>query len=336
MPSVDRIHRLLLLIELLQSGRIYNSNQLADHCGVSRRTIFRDLNTLQESGISLHYDEARQGYSLPVTMFLRPTCFNLNETLSLLVLCLELGDEQRGIPFLRPARSAALKLLSNLPPHLRDYVGKLSQSIAIRLGARNLVENSKPNYELLLQALSEKRQIRLQYQSRAEWKVISTALSPYRVLFNLRNWYVIGRSSLHRAVRTFNVGRIHKAELLDTPYQTPPRFSIDRYLGNAWSLIRERGRSYQVVVRFQKQVAYNVSEVRWHKTQKLIWNDDESLDFHVAIDGLSEIVWWILGYGSQAEVLEPPELREEIKTHIDALHKIYAPPRRRARKNTKK
>ena len=48
--------------------------------------------------------------------------------------------------------------------------------------------------------------MRLQYSSFAEAAEICTRVSPYRLLFSRRSWYVIGRSSLHRAVRTFNVG----------------------------------------------------------------------------------------------------------------------------------
>ena len=156
-----------------------------------------------------------------------------------------------------------------------------------------------------------------------EWGEIGTLLSPYRLLFNRRSWYVIGRSSLHRQIRTFNIGRILTAELLSSRFKVPERFSLDRYLGNAWSLIRERGQTKNVAIRFQKLVAQNVAEVQWHKTQKLVWNDDETLDFHVTVDGMGEILWWILGYGDQAEVLEPLELREKIFSKIQAMQKVY-------------
>ena len=45
--------------------------------------------------------------------------------------------------------------------------------------------------------------------------------------------------------------------------------------------------------------------------------------FHVDVEGLSEIVWWVLGYGKQAVVLEPPELRKKIMEHAQSLVKRY-------------
>jgi proteasome accessory factor B len=44
----------------------------------------------------------------------------------------------------------------------------------------------------------------------------------------------------------------------------------------------------------------------------------------VTVSGLSEIMWWILGYGDQAEVLEPPELRKRIREHAGRMAERYA------------
>ena len=341
MASAERVHRLLRLVELLQSGRHYNTVDLADLCNVSRRTIFRDLNVLQDSGIPIRFDDSKQGYTLPPTVFLPPADLTLQETISLLIVCHEMGDRRRGLPFQFPARSAALKLLSNLPRQLRDHVGEVTESVAVQIDPRNPLTESQFCYESLLKAVGDRRQIRISYDSLFEQKIISTLLSPYRVFFHRRSWYAIGRSSLHRAIRTFNVGRILQAELLDSHYQIPPRFSLDGHMGNAWSMIRERSATAEVVVRFQPLVAQNVSEVQWHKTQKTVWNDDGTLDFHVTVDGLGEIIWWILGYGDQAEVLKPAALRKNIAKKIAAMHKTYTrkpsrqqPIKRRSKKSS--
>ena len=44
--------------------------------------------------------------------------------------------------------------------------------------------------------------------------------------------------------------------------------------------------------------------------------------FEVDVNGLTEISWWILGYGDQVTVLEPPELRQRVIGRLrDALHR---------------
>ena len=297
------------MIGLLQAGRGHNTHSLAAECGVCRRTVFRDLELLRLAGVPLTFDEEQQRYHVPGAFYLPPTNFTPEEALSLLVLCHELGDRE-GLPFHAPARRAALKLESSLSPKLREYVRDVSDSVRVRLTQTNRLADHEPICQQLLGAIAARRCVRVQYDSLTEWQKITTKLSPYRLLFSRRSWYVIGRSSLHRATRTFNVGRISQLAPLQEQFRVPRGFSIDKVLRNAWHLIPERGPDQQVVVRFEKMVAQNVAEVAWHKTQRLQWQRDGRLDFHATVSGLNEISWWVLGYGDQAEVIEPPALRE--------------------------
>ncbi len=331
MASVDKIRRFLKLIERLQSGRVYNSKDLAEICGVSRRTIFRDLKLLQDSGLPVLYDEQRQGYWMSAASFLPPTDLTLAETLALIVMARSLGRPEDGLPFFQAARDAGLKLFSNLPEKFQQEIGDLGDLIDIHLPRHNPLDDVQPHHERLMRSLAERRKVRLRYGSLFEQKELRTLLSPYRLFFARRSWYAIGHSSIHRAVRTFHLGRIVESELTDGRYEIPPRFSLARYLGNAWHMIRERGRRTDVVVRFQPKVATNVAEVTWHKTQRIDWNEDGTMDFRVTVDGLHEISWWILGYGNRAEVLEPDELREMIADHAAGMLKTYRPRKRRTK-----
>lgn len=45
--------------------------------------------------------------------------------------------------------------------------------------------------------------------------------------------------------------------------------------------------------------------------------------FEVVVDSLKEIVWWVMGYGAQAEVLEPVELRDEVISHVKEMLSVY-------------
>lgn len=320
--NLARIHRLLELIGLLQAGRGYNAEGLAQTCGVSRRSIFRDLDLLRQSGVPVAFDESQQCYRIPGACLLPPTNFTSEEALALLVLCHELGDGH-GLPFLEPARSAAVKLESTLPARLRDQLRNVIAAVNIKPAPSNPLEGRKPVYEQLLEAIANRRNVRIRYGSLAECKEICTRLSPYRMFFSRRSWYVVGRSSLHRAKRTFNLARFKQIEPLDDHFQIPRGFSVERYLRNAWHMIPERGRDREVVVRFDKLVAQNVAEVNWHKTQRLEFHEDGTLDFNVTVSGINEISWWILGYGDQAEVLEPPELRKLVADRARRMVKKY-------------
>jgi predicted DNA-binding transcriptional regulator YafY len=320
--SLRRIHRLIQLLGLLQAGKGYNVEALALACGVHRRTIFRDLDTLRQCGLQVVFDEEAQVYRVPGTHYLPATNFTPEEALSLIVLCHEMGDAA-NLPFFGPARSAAVKLEASLPARLREHLQSMAGTVNIRTMPRSDLAGQETVYDQLIEAIRGRRAVRIRYRSFTEWEEICTRLSPYRLLFSRRSWYVIGRSSLHRAARTFNVGRITDIEVLDDEYRIPRGFSLERYLGNAWHLIPESGPDQDVVVRFSKLVAQNVAEVVWHKTQRLVINDDGSLDFHVTVSGLGEISWWILGYGDQAEVLRPAKLRSRIAERAEKAAAQY-------------
>ncbi len=306
--NLSRITRLVELIGRLQAGSGQNAAALAEVCGVSRRTIFRDLETLRAAGVPLRFDEELGEYRIPSTYFLPPTNFSVEEALAVMVLCHELGDDAQ-VPFFAAARSAALKLESGLPSRLREHLSEITGAISMRLDATTPAGEQNPVYNQLLEAIAKRKCVRISYASASDQETLQLKLSPYRLLFSRRSWYCIGRSSIHRETRTFNVARITKLEMLDDTYKIPRGFSLKRYLGNAWHLIPEPGPDSKVRIRFKKMVAQNVAEVAWHATQETKFNEDGSLDFRVTVSGINEISWWILGYGPQAEVLSPPKLR---------------------------
>ena len=155
--------------------------------------------------------------------------------------------------------------------------------------------------------------------------MIQTRLSPYRLMFSRRSWYVIGRSSIHRQTRLFHLGRIRAIETTSDTYRIPRGFSLERHLRNAWHLIPERGPgSAWCGFASSRWLRGNVAEVQWHKTQQAQFNADGSLDFQVKVSGLHEISWWVLGYGDQAEVIQPSELRALVGRQALQMANLYA------------
>jgi proteasome accessory factor B len=310
------------VIGQLQAGKGHNVDSLAAQCRVSRRTVFRDLEVLRQAGVPLAHDDEFQVYHLADTYFLPPAKFTADEALAVLVLCHELGDV-RKMPFLAPARTAALKLESSLPSALRKQLRGTADAVRIRLHHPSPIADKLPIYQDLLKSVHQRRCVRIEYDSLFDGAIIQTRLSAYRLLYSKHSWYVIGRSSLHRSVRTFNMKRIRHLEPTADSYEIPRNFSLERYLGNAWHIIPESGPVHEICVRFTRKVARNVAEVNWHKTQSLQWNDDGTLEFCAKVKGLSEISWWILGYGDQAEVVKPPALRKLIMAQAQRMLHRY-------------
>ena len=319
--KIDRLQRVLKLITILQSGRYYSADELAQLLSVTTRTIFRDFSMLHRAGIPYYHDDQLGGYKMDPSFFLPPVNLQLPEALALLMLA-QHGASPHGLPLQQQAHQAALKIESALPPHIQQHCRPILQRTSVRLPARARHLHLDQTFALLQNAVAKRRKVKITYVSFHEKKQIKTTLSPYHLHFAQRAWYLIGHSSLHKQDRIFKLGRMKNVEMLPSIYLRDKPFSIEQFLGNAWSLIPE-GKDYNVELLFSPTVAGNVAEVLWHPTQKITWHDDGSITFCATVDGLTEIAWWIAGYADQVEVIKPALLRRKITQMAQKTAAIY-------------
>jgi proteasome accessory factor B len=301
------------ILTTLQAGKSYAISDLSKMFGTSRRTIFRDLKELQAIGVPYHYDIKTGGYTVEPEYFLPPVDLSLQEALSLLLLVHKARD-QIQLPFKNSALLAALKIENNLPAQIRQYCNTALQNISTKAVAQAPVRTSAgldKTFAQLQQAIAKKHKVNIQYHSLFENTIIDVELCPYHLLYNNRAWYVLGRSSLHKSVRTFKLNRIRELKTSAKCFVEDKKFDVHDYLGRAWSMIPE-GRIYNIKLRFLPKVANNVAEVQWHSTQKVTRNSDGSATVEFRVDGIGEISWWILGYGDHVQVLAPKALRRRI------------------------
>lgn len=318
-----RIHRLLKLIALLQSGRVYNSAQLATECEVSRRTVFRDLSTLQESGIYVSYDEERQGYSLPWRTIVPFKDLTFEEVLALLVLCQHLDKTIVGLPIHKLARSASTKVVSSLPDELREAAIDAAQAISIWFPPISPLMRNVVHYKNLFKAAIEKRNVRIQHTCPKEQKTVSTMLSPFHILYSNHQWYVVGRSSVDRGIKVFPLLTIIKSELLDETFKKPSRFNLSRYLSNSWEPTRHTRKLQSVKIRFEGNAVEQVSLVCWDQSQEIKKLKGGTIEFRAQVDSLDRISDWVLSFGDQAEVISPRPFRKLVKEKISRMSQIY-------------
>lgn len=318
-----RIHRLLKLIALLQSGRVYNSAQLATECEVSRRTVFRDLSTLQESGIYVSYDEERQGYTLPWRTIVPFKDLTFEEVLALLVLCQHLDKTIVGLPIHKLARSASTKVVSSLPDELREAAIDAAQAISIWFPPISPLMRNVVHYKNLFKAAIEKRNVRIQHTCPKEQKIVSTMLSPFHILYSNHQWYVVGRSSVDRGIKVFPLLTIIKSELLDETFKKPSRFNLSRYLSNSWEPTRHTRKLQSVKIRFEGNAVEQVSLVCWDQSQEIKKLKGGTIEFRAQVDSLDRISDWVLSFGDQAEVISPRPFRKLVKEKISRMSQIY-------------
>lgn len=147
MPS-DRVSRLLRLINLLQTRTGWDAQSLAAELGISTRTLFRDLNTLEQSGIPCR-SEAGGDYRIQQGFFLPPIALSASEVLGLMQLTRFIGNH-RERPFHAHALSAIYKLITTVPEPLRATCGQMLSNISIEPDPK-LDTDDESRYFTLLQ-----------------------------------------------------------------------------------------------------------------------------------------------------------------------------------------
>jgi len=308
--KLSRISRIVKILTSLQSGQRYSVKELTELVGVSRRTIFRDLNELSAIGVPFYHDRRTGSYQLDPGFFLPSIDLNLQEALSLLTL-IHNGSSHLPGQFRKSAIMGGFKIENNLPREIRRYCNATLNDISIRHVSHSPPDLSDKVFWSLQRSVRMKRKVKFLYDSVYEGCEIETEIDPYHLTFKSRGWYVVGFSSMHNELRTFKLNRIIKLTIMEKCFIPTEKFDIAEYFGRSWSMIPE-GKICHVKLKFSRKVAKNVSEVHWHTSQKSHFNPDGTVTMEFRVDGLGEIGWWILGYGDQVEVLAPAELRKHI------------------------
>ncbi len=303
-----RVHRLLRIMTLIQSQNGWDAKALARECHVGQRTIFRDMEMLEGAGIPYFFDEEHGGYRIRGDFFMRPIELTIEEALAIVALGEHIAGPTHQVSFLQPAARAVAKIRSQLPDRMQKELEKLSQHLAIRIGQTAIEDEAEDVFLTLQRGVAEHRCVECLYDSvsggEAKGKFI---LQPYTLLFSRRAWYVIGHHGRYDEVRCLKVSRFLGARVTDKQFTPPKAFSLSKYLGNAWWMIRGDIR-YRVELRFDQEFADNIAATHWHKTQEVDWHDDGSITFRCKVDGLDEIVWWVLSMGPHCTVVQPKEL----------------------------
>jgi len=302
----SRAARLRQIEELLyRSSRGLSAVEIAEATGVDRRTVYRDIELLSESGVPIWQEESRFG--IVREDYLSTVRLTLQEALSLFIagrLLARFADERD--PHIV---SALTKLAGSMPEPLATSLARTAESIAQQPVNDHYVQVR----EAITLAWVQRRKVRLWYRSPRSGEVSMRDFAPYFIEAAGAGYsaYVIGFDDRAGAMRTFKLDRLDRAQMLDETYEIPPDFDPQAYLASAWGIMT--GESLvTVVLEFSPKVASIVKERRWHASQETDDLEDGGLLFSVRVGEPREMLPWIRSWGGDVEVMEPAELRAEI------------------------
>ncbi|MGO8719714.1 MAG: WYL domain-containing protein [Acidobacteriaceae bacterium] len=83
------------------------------------------------------------------------------------------------------------------------------------------------------------------------------------------------------------------------------------------------GEPQLVRIRFSPDQAPYVMERHWHDSERFIPQGDGGVIMEVQVGNLWEVKRWLIGWGEEAEALQPAGLRDEMGKTVSAMSSVY-------------
>jgi predicted DNA-binding transcriptional regulator YafY len=213
--------RLLELLELLQTQPLVTGREIADQLAVDRRTVRRDVATLQRLGIPVEGERGvgggyrlRPGYRLPPLML-------SDDEATAMVLGLT-AARRLGLGEAEGADGALVKIHRVLPDALRRRVEALEAALAFTAPPTTAEPPAGETALLLAEAIRRRRRVHLRYRSFAGEET-NRELSPYGLVVHGGRWYLAAHDHMRGALRTFRVDRIRRVAIGDDAAMPSPQ-----------------------------------------------------------------------------------------------------------------
>jgi len=298
-----------------------NCQRLARDLEVSAKTVMRDVEFMRDRlGLPLAYDAVKHGfhYTAPVRDF--PVMKVSQGEVAALLLAQKSLDQFRGTTFERPLAAAFRKLSHSLGGEMEIAWHELEQALSVRSSGTGLADVQV--FDALAQAVMDGAEVGFVYHKLAGDKPEQRTVQPYHLGCIENQWYLFAHDTARGAVRTFALPRIREVERTGAKFRRPKDFSLAAMLEGSFAVF-EGGRARRVRVRFTGVAARLIGERVWHPSQKLRrTKNDLILEMR---SGLSpDLRQWILGWGEEAEVLEPDELRRDLAKSAQRAAAVYA------------
>ena len=315
--TLKRFDRIVAILIQLQSKRIVRAQELADRFEVSLRTIYRDIRTLEVSGVPIA-SEAGVGYSIMDGYRLPPVMFTREEAGSFVAaekLMQKFTDKSLGAYY----ASAMYKVKSVLRGHEKDWISALESQVRIDPIPALFNENVPDALEILFESIAEKRQVFLEYQSMQADTASERSIEPVGLFHENNYWYVLGYCHARTDYRQFRTDRMINIQ------RTDKAFTLEHAPLDEHRTKQEDAQKIKVRIRVDKTVAQHIKGGRAYYgfVSEEVKEDQVELTFMV-----SEVEHgfprWYLTFGDYATILEPERLRERVRELLKKTERMLS------------
>ena len=194
-----------------------------------------------------------------------------------------------------------------------------------RLSGRVSVEDIPSGHRHLtsiMEAMTENREIKIQYQKYTSAESDSYTLRPYAVKEFAKRWYIVAYCIERKGLRVYGLDRIRHLELTGESFRMPKNFDVDELFSTSFGIYipEEKGRT--ITFRTSPTDASFLRDLPLHSSQREISSDGESVTFSIFVCPNKALVMEFCKYGSGLEVLSPEDIRTQVaEEHRKAAEK---------------
>lgn len=307
--KVDRLVSIIML--LLEKERI-GAQELAEMFEVSPRTIYRDIDAINMSGIPVRaISGVGGGFEIMETYKVDRKVFSTSDLSAILMGLSSLSNMMHGNELV----NALAKVKSFIPADQVKEIELRANQICIDLSPWIGNRNIEQNMEKMKTALQENRLISFTYTDRHGNSTVRT-VEPYQLVMKGRHWYLQGYCYKRDEFRLFKLSRISELQILEEfflrrEYQKPVLEFED-----VLSTIQ-----MEIKLRIHKSIMDTMLDYCTYDCFTL--DDEEHLIVNFPFIDNEYYYNMLLGFGDKCECLEPLSVREEIKQRISKLAALY-------------
>ncbi|POY37030.1 transcriptional regulator [Solitalea longa] len=315
---MNRIDRISAILIQLQSRKIVKAQDIADRFGISLRTVYRDVKTLEEAGVPI-IGEAGVGYSIVDGYRLPPVMFTKEEATAFLTaekLIEKFTDSSTDSVY----KSAMFKIRSVLKSTEKDMLENMEDHIEVLRKYSPFHSSSLGNtLQTLLKSISEKKVIQLEYRAFATTEKTSRKIEPVGIFYSSGYWHTIAYCQLRTDYRDFRADRMLKITITDELFNSSHP-TLKAYFEQ---FTREENLE-KVIITVDKQTARYLSDVKYYYGFLNEVELEDSIEMSFLTSQLEIFTRWFSTFADRATVVSPQSLNQHLKDHINRVLKKLA------------
>lgn len=293
--------RLFEITNLLIHRGSATAAELAQRFGVSRRTIYRDIDALSLAGIPVYAERGREGgIRILPEYVLDKSLFSKEEQTD--IMAYFEGLASLGTP-------GSEQLLSKLGA----LFGPGDSWLEVDFMPWGSDKQEKQDFSLLRECILTRKVVSFEYTG-SDGTLTSRSVEPYQLVFRGQGWYLRAYCLLRQSNRLFRLTRLHNLQPTGEgflPRPQPPHTTDVTYTPPGTI----------ITLRFSHAVAFRVYDE--FPLSNISTQPDGSLHVTMSLPLGSWVTGFLLSFGADAEVLHPPELRASIAQAAASLHALY-------------